>query len=41
MLNKLRTKWYLLVVGTSVMGSWFGQCVGDVLEDAIVFSLVD
>lgn len=40
MLNKLRTKWYLLVVGAS-MTAWFGQCVADVLEDSIVFSLVD
>ncbi len=41
MLEKLRTKWYLLVVGTSICGFAFGQCVADILEDMVIFSIVD
>ncbi len=40
MLNKLRSKWYLLVVGGCLAFS-LGQCVADFLEDVIIFSIVD
>jgi hypothetical protein len=40
MLRKLRTKWYLLVAGSSMTVA-LGQCVADIIEDAIIFNIVD
>ena len=40
MLRKLRTKWYLLVAGSSMTVA-LGQCVADILEDALIFNIVD
>jgi len=40
MLRKLRTKWYLFVVGAS-MTIAMGQCVADFIEDRIIFSIVN
>jgi len=41
MLSKLRTKWYLFVIGTTLTGFAVGQCVADWIEDAIIFSIVN
>jgi hypothetical protein len=41
MLNKLRTKWCVLAVGVSVLPIALGQCVADIIEDAVIFSIVD
>jgi len=43
MLNKLRTKWGLLICGASLfaLGGGFGQCIADFLEDALIFRIVD
>ncbi len=41
MLRKLRAKWYLLVVGSSMMAACLGQCLADIIEDSIIFSIVN
>ena len=43
MLNKLRTKWSLLICGSTVaaLGGGFGQCIADFLEDALIFRIVN
>jgi hypothetical protein len=43
MLNKLGTKWGLMVCGATMLalGGGFGQCIADFLEDALIFRIVD
>ena len=41
MLKKVRAKWGLLICGSSLAALGIGQCVADVIEDIIVFNVVD
>jgi hypothetical protein len=41
MLSKIRTKWYMLAAGATLMGFTVGQCVGDWIKDAVVFSIIN
>ena len=44
MLNKLRTKWSFMVCGATMFalgGGGFGQCIADLLEDALIFRIID
>ena len=41
MLRNLKAKWILLVCGSVLAGFNLGQCIGNFLEDAIVFRIVD
>ena len=44
MLNKLKTKWGLMVCGVTMFtlgGGGFGQCIADLLEDALIFRIID
>jgi hypothetical protein len=37
----LRSKWALLAAGASLMTLQLGQCIGDFLQDAIIFRWVN
>jgi len=41
MLKNWNAKWGLLVCGSILAGGGFGQCIGDVLENALVFRIVN
>jgi hypothetical protein len=41
MLKRLRIRWGLLVVGSAVTALGIGQCIGDFLEDAFIFRVVN
>ncbi len=36
-----RSKWALLAAGSTLMALQLGQCIGDFIEDAIVFRWVN
>ena len=40
MLKKVSAKWTLLF-GSTLATLWLGQCIADLVEDAIVFSWVN
>ena len=41
MSKNLRKKWGLMIAGSALFTLQFGQCIGDFIEDAIVFSIVN
>jgi hypothetical protein len=36
-----RSKWAMLTAGSALMALQIGQCIGDLIEDAIVFRWVN
>lgn len=41
MLKSLRKKWGLMMAGSALVTLQLGQCIGDLIEDAIVFGWID
>jgi hypothetical protein len=41
MSKNLRKKWGLMIAGSALFTLQLGQCIGDFIEDAIIFSIVD
>ena len=41
MSKNLRKKWGLMIAGSALFTLQLGQCIGDLIEDAIIFSIVD
>jgi hypothetical protein len=41
MLKKLRVKWFVLAAAVGVLPAGLGQCISDIIEDAIIFSAVN
>jgi hypothetical protein len=40
-MSRIRSKWGILVAGSALLTLQIGQCLGDFLEDIIVFNWVN